>query len=354
MSFDDLGNYLTNCVNRGLIPGCVCWVGTKKETLFFEKYGYAQSIPEKVSMHRDCIFDLASLTKPIATAVSIMLLHERGNIRLSDTIATLLPPLKGSAIESKSILQLLTHASGLPAWYPTYMLPADNRLKDIANMSKNMDKVVYSCLGYMLLGKIVEQVAHTSLDYFFKANITSKIGVHKLGFGSVKGELMVAATEKGNEHEKSMASQYGDVSNIDWRIDLIRGEVHDGNAYYAFNGIAGNAGLFSNTQDLATFARAYLEGQIISRKSTEMMITDHTGGEEKRGLGWKMDMYPGLLSSRSFGHTGFTGTMLVVDPQHELIIILLANAVHPSVKLNRMTPIRRETVRLITETLKAH
>jgi CubicO group peptidase (beta-lactamase class C family) len=352
MSFDELDNYLKNCIDTKLIPGCTCWVGTKKETLFFEAYGNAQIVPKSVPIEKNCIFDIASLTKPIATAVAVALLQERGVMKLSDRIDGFLTALKDTPLGDKTIMQLLTHTSGLPAWYPTYLFPVATRLKDIAKLGKNINNVVYSCLGYILLGKIVEQVVHTSLDYFFVENITSKIASRTLRFGPVTAGILVAATESGNEHERKMANQYGDVSNIHWRTDLIRGEVHDGNAYYAFDGIAGNAGLFSNTEDLVAFARAYLNGDIVSENSLELMTTDHTGGDEKRGLGWKMDLYPGLLSPQSFGHTGFTGTMLVVDPELDLIIILLANAVHPVVKPGLMTPIRRETIRIISETIR--
>jgi CubicO group peptidase (beta-lactamase class C family) len=303
-------------------------------------------------MKKNTVFDLASLTKPIVTACSTMLLHERNLLQLNARLRDILPELKNSASADKTIWQLLTHTSGLPAWYPTYLLPAGQRLKNIADLNMGNEKVKYSCLGFILLGKIVEQVAQMSLARFFKQKITDKLRVGTTRFDPMKDKENVAPTENGNNHEADMTIPYGDISNIAWRKDLIHGEVHDGNAFYAFNSIAGNAGLFSCAEDLARVMQAYLSGEILSKRTLEIMTKDHTGGDDKRGLGWKMDMYPGLLAPDSYGHTGFTGTLVVIDPQQDLIIILLANAVHPDVKLGLMNPIRREAVRLITEILK--
>jgi CubicO group peptidase (beta-lactamase class C family) len=353
MQLRDLDTFLGKCVEDKKIPGCVCWVGNGQDTLFFEQYGHAQIVPHVNEMKKDTVFDLASLTKPIATAFSIMLLQERGLLQLDNRMSDELPILKESASAHTTVKQLLTHTSGLPAWHPTYLIPEEKRLEHTANLNTGDEKVVYSCLGYVILGKIIEQITHTSLARFFRDNIAQKLGLRTMRFGPVAPRDSVAPTETGNTHEKEMARQYGDVSRIKWRQNLIRGEVHDGNAFYGFKNVAGNAGLFSNAADLAKLTQAYLSGGIINKKTLSVMTRDHTGGAEKRGLGWRMDPYPGLLSPGSFGHTGFTGTMLVVDPQYDLIIILLANAVHPKVKLGLMNPIRRETVRLITETLDA-
>ena len=352
MTFAGLNDYLSDCINEKVIPGCVCWVGDSGKTHFFERYGHAQITPQALEMQKDTIFDLASITKPMVTALSIMILYERGVIDLNDPVMKYLPSLGNSATARATVKQLMTHTSGLHVWYPTYLFPADTRLERIADQNTGEKKVAYSCLGYLLLGKIIEIVTNVSLARFFMENIGTGLSANKLHFGPLKETEQAAATECGNVHEKQMASQYGLVSQIQWRTAVIRGQVHDGNAYYAFDNVAGNAGLFSSAWDLATLTRAYLRGEIVSKKTLDMMARDHTGGEEKRGLGWKMDMFPGLLSPASFGHTGFTGTMLVVDPQHDLIIILLANAVHPKVQLGLMNPIRREAIRMISETLR--
>ena len=282
-----------------------------------------------------------------------MLLHERNQLKLNNQVLDFLPKLKDTATGSKSLKQLLIHTSGLPAWHPTYLFPEKERLHGIAELNAGKEEVIYSCLGYILLGKVIEQIVNTNLADFFQHNVAAKLGLKTMTFGPIDASDSVAASELGNLHEMKMAGQYGDTSGVEWRQELIHGEVHDGNAFYGFNSSAGNAGLFANAEDVAQFTRTYLAGNIVSRKAVNAMTKDFTGGEEKRGLGWKMDMYPGLLSPASFGHTGFTGTLLVVDPERDLIIILPANAVHPTVKLNLMNPIRRNAVRLIIETLDA-
>ena len=353
MSLTDLNDYLSSCIKEKIIPGCVCWVGDLNRTHFFEKYGQAQIVPHTVEMHKDTVFDLASITKPMVTALSTMLLFEKGLIDLNDQVVKYLPSLENTPTAKATVKQLLTHTSGLYAWYPTYLFPSDARLDHLGEQNTGEKKITYSCLGYILLGKIIERISNESLDIFFQKYICASLGNNSMQFGPITEAVHAAATEHGNVHEKQMAGKYGMVSQIPWRKDVIRGQVHDGNAHYAFDGVAGNAGLFSSAGDLATLTRIYLRGEIVSRKTLDIMAKDHTGGEEKMGLGWKIDMFPGLLSPASFGHTGFTGTMLVVEPRHGLIVILLANAVHPEVKLGLMNPIRQDAVRLIAETISA-
>jgi CubicO group peptidase (beta-lactamase class C family) len=316
--------------------------------MFFQAYGYAQIEPQRVAMKKKTVFDIASLTKPIATALSVMILQERKLLKLDDRVADVLPDLGKNASSRTTIKQLLTHTSGLPAWYPTYLVPEHNRLAHIAQLNTHNKEVTYSCLGYLLLGKIIERAANKPLNEFFREHVAMPLDCKTLGFRPITTRENVAATEHGNAHEQGMARRYGDISMIKWRRYLLQGEVHDGNAFYGFGGVAGNAGLFSNTQDLVKFTRAYMSVKLIKKTAVQMMTKDHTGGEEKRGLGWRIDMYPGMLSPASFGHTGFTGTMLVVDPASDLIIILLANAIHPHVKIGLMNPIRKEAVRIIS------
>lgn len=350
MPFEDLHEYLTDCISKKTIPGCVCWVGNRTSTYFFKEYGFAQVIPHLVGMKKNTVFDIASITKPVATALSIMVLHERGMLNLNDHVGDVLDGLKNSPLGRKTMKALLTHTTGLPAWHPTYLIPEGERLEHIASLVTSEQKVIYSCLGYIILGRIVESVSHMGLHDFFECNVAGKLGLKTIKFGPVGGKRNVAATEHGSMHEQEMASKYGNTSSVEWRNYLIKGEAHDGNAFYGFQGVAGNAGLFSDIEDLATLTRSYLSGDIVNRSNVGMMIANHTGGEEKRGLGWRIDPYPGILSPASFGHTGFTGTMLLIDPERDLIIILLANAIHPKVHLGLMNPIRKRVVSIISET----
>jgi CubicO group peptidase (beta-lactamase class C family) len=285
MPFKTLDYFLDSCVKDKKIPGCVCWVGNKNDTLFFEAYGHAQIAPRTKEMAKYTVFDVASITKPMVTAFSTMLLHERGLLQLDSRVGDALPLLKKSASADKTIRQLLAHTSGLASWYPTYLFPKQERILHIANLNTGEEKVVYSCLGYILLGKIIEQITNMSLAKFFSENIARKFDLETVRFGPLRQKDKVAATEQGNNHEQNMASQHGDVSHIEWRKDLIHGEVHDGNAFYGFGNVAGNAGLFSNAADLAKLIQAYLATEIVSKRTLNIMTKDHTGGVEKRGLG---------------------------------------------------------------------
>ncbi len=351
MPFKSLHTLLTDLTTKRKIAGCVCWIGDDKETFFFEACGYAQKVPKQVRVNRGTIFDLASLTKPIITALSIMQLYEKKKIKMDDTIEKYLPDFRGCRNGKKTIRQLLTHTSGLPPWFPLYILTQAQRTEYLTHINNGKDSVTYSCLGYIVLGKIIEAVSGLSLDRYCREHIFRKINLRNTLFGPVE-KANVAATELGNLHEKKLASKYGSIENLTWRDYVIKGEVHDGNSFYAFKGVSGNAGLFSNASDLAKLMRYYLTGEIVSLKSLSMMLTDYTGGEEKRGLGWVIDPYPQLFASSTFYHTGFTGTMLLVARDAKLIVILLTNAVHPTVRVDVMPPIRYRVARFISGLLK--
>jgi len=347
-----LRGYLIDCVGRKKIPGAVLWLGDDRNIYFFESFGNAQIIPEKIKMNKGTIFDLASLTKPLCTAMAVMRLFEEKEIKLNDPVEKYLLEFKNSPTGKKTIKQLLTHTSGLPAWYPLYILPDDKRIDYLKNAGTEDNKVVYSCLGYIILSIIIERITRLNLSEYCIKNIFKKLELKNTFFNPPKDIKNIAPTELGNEHEKEKAKEFGDISKIRWRDYLIKGEVHDGNCFYAFNGVSGNAGLFSNAEDLSKILRAYLTGEIVKFSTLKMMIKDWTGGIEKRGVGWWVNPYPDILSDSAFGHTGFTGTMVMVEPKKNLTIILLANSVHPAVRLGIMPEIRRKVIQIIVNSLK--
>jgi CubicO group peptidase (beta-lactamase class C family) len=349
VSFVELDAYLIDCIKTKKIPGCVCWIGDSNQAFFLKAYGFAQTIEQTIPMQKDTIFDLASLTKPLATALAIMKLVECGYINLKDRVEEYLAEFRDTKNGSCTVGSLLAHTAGLPAWFPLYILPAKDRTKYLANTNNNSSGVEYSCLGYIILGMIVEWLAGCSLASFCATNIFKKAELSSTCFNP-KDKSKIAATERGNEHEKEKAALYGDIKPVKWRDYLIKGEVHDGNSFYVYNGISGNAGLFSNVFDLAKLIQFYCQGKILSMETVKIMVQNHTGEREKRGLGWIIDPFPAVLSRHSFYHTGFTGTMCCIDPAKDLIIILLANAVHPEVRLGIMDPIRAQVVRLATLT----
>jgi len=345
VSFKQLDKYLVSCTSERKIPGVVCWIGSSKNTLFFKALGHAQLLPGKAKINKNTIFDLASLTKPLATALSIMLLYEKKQFKLSDKVKIFFPMASSYPTGQKTVKQLLTHTAGLPAWFPLYILPEQDRLKYLFESSGKSKSVVYSCLGYIILGMIIEKISNQSLDIFCREELFKPLGLNNTMFGPVK-KKNVAATEFGNKHEELTAAQYGKIKKMKWRNYVLKGEVHDGNSYYAFNGVSGNAGLFSTAQETAKIIRSYIAGNIVTKKTVRMMIQDHTNGKEKRGFGWIIDPFPEYVSNRSFYHTGFTGTMCLVDPAKDLIIVFLTNAVHPVVRQGLMPGIRQKVVEM--------
>ncbi|MCX7995623.1 MAG: serine hydrolase [candidate division WOR-3 bacterium] len=345
----EIKKYLNECIKESKIPGAVLWVGNNKDVYIYEAYGYKQAFPKKERLNKDTIYDLASLTKPLCTAMSIMLLFEEKEIKLNDYIEKYLSEFKNKPNGKKTIKELLTHTSGLPDWFPLYILKQRERIDYLSKINTGKRRVIYSCLGYIILSLIIERITNQGLDEFCKEKIFKSLKLKNTMFNPSKKIKNIAPTEIGNKHEKQKAKEYGNISIVKWRDYLIKGEVHDGNCFYAFNGVSGNAGLFSNAGDLAKMMRAYLNGEIVKLDTLKLMIKDWTGGKEKRGLGWWIDPYPGILSPSAFGHTGFTGTMIMADPKKNLIIILLSNSVHPRVRLGIMPVIRKKVVELTVQ-----
>jgi CubicO group peptidase (beta-lactamase class C family) len=278
-----------------------------------------------------------------------MLLVEQGKIGLRDKIEKFFPASKDRPNGEKTIEQLLTHTAGIPAWYPLYIIPPEKRLDFLVRAKARAGRVNYSCLGYIILSQIIERVTGTTLDSLCRESIFDRLDLRKTMFCPDLPLKTIAPTEFGNAHERNKAAAFGDVSSVKWRKRLIHGEAHDGNCFYGFNGVSGNAGLFSNAEDLIALMRYYWSGAIVKKSTLMNMISDHTGGPEPRGLGWHVNPYPHSLSAKAFGHTGFTGAMVAVDPKPGLIIILLANSVHPKVRLGIMPGIRKKIVRLIAD-----
>ncbi len=348
MDFLKVGTYLNECVKKRRIPGAVLWVGNTKDTYFFESYGFKQIIPKKEVLNKDTIYDLASLTKPLCTAMSVMLLFEEKEIKLDNYIEKYLPEFKNKSNAKITLRELLTHTSGIPAWFPLYLLNKQKRIDYLSQANTGKKRVIYSCLDYIILGLIIKRITNQSLDKFCKEKIFKRLHLKKTMFNPSKKLKNIAPTEIGNKHEKQKAKEYGNISVVKWRNYLIKGEVHDGNCFYAFNGVSGNAGLFSNAEELAKIMRAYLNGEIVKMSTLNLMIKDWTRGKEKRGLGWWVNPYPGILSSSAFGHTGFTGTMIMADPKKNIIIILLSNSVHPRVRLGIIPVIRKEVIQIFS------
>ncbi len=350
LRFEKLNGYINACMAEGFFPGAVILVGDEESDLFFESYGDAQVVPEKRVMVPDAIFDIASLTKPIATAVALLILKEQKKLMLDDKLMKYFEEFKQSAYADVTIFDLLVHTSGIPAWYPLYIVSKNftEQIRFIADCQpvfKRNQGVEYSCLNYILLGEIIRKVSGFSVAEFCRTNIFELLGMVDTSFVPAEEEAdRFVTTEIGNQYEKDVCKNYETKVEVKWRDYPISGEVHDGNSHYGFGGVSGNAGLFSTAHDMSIFIRSLLKGKsVISRDTIDEMINDYTSQVgQGRGIGWGIgSKFAGqLFSGKTFGHTGFTGVSLYVDPDARLFVVFLTNAVHPVVKKGILDEVR--------------
>lgn len=311
------------------MPGCVVLIGRHGKIVFQRAYGSRQVLPERIPMTLDTVFDLASLTKPVATATSVMLLIERGSVRLEDPVSRHVPEFAGHGKEPITVLQLLTHQGGLVADNPMsdYREGPQKAWQRIFAAKPALapgTRFLYSDVGYLVLGELVRRVAGKGVDDFSQTNLFGPLGMRETCFLPPAGlRRRAAPTEKRDGK---------------W----IQGEVHDPRAF-ALGGVAGHAGLFSTARDLAVYARMLLRrGQlggvrVLKESTVETMTRPYPVSAGLRGLGW--DMRTGYstnrgksFSARAFGHGGFTGTALWIDPELDLFVIFLSNRLHPDGK----------------------
>ena len=311
---------------EGEIPGAVCAVVHGGKVIGPRAFGLAVRAPVTVPAAPSTVFDLASLTKVVATLPSILVLLEMGKLRLDDRVASFLPDFGANGKESITIRHLLTHTSGLPAHVKFYEMGLDRAgiIRKICETGASApgEHVVYSDLGFIILGEIVERISGKPLDEFARENIWRPLGMNDTRF--LPGE--------SSRHRIAATEYRADLGKFMW------GEVHDENAY-AMGGVAGHAGLFSTITDLARYALMWLgEGKfgpvrVLSRSTVRLAIEEHVNKEDRRGLGWALKSRSfssagDLLSDAAYGHTGFTGTSLWCDPKTQTAIILLTNRVH--------------------------
>jgi CubicO group peptidase (beta-lactamase class C family) len=312
-------------VEAGLIPGAVCVVIRGGEAAGRGALGLRARDPEE-KMTADTIFDLASLTKPLATATGAMLLRDEGKLSLEDKVGDWLKA-RSPGLAAISVRQLLNHTSGLPAYATIYREVSSReelmeRLLALELEAEAGSRAEYSCLGYLLLGLIVEQSSGSRLEEFARRRLFAPLGMRDTGFRPACHLAGGPAEEK--------RERIAPTGRCEWREKELRGEVHDPLAA-AMGGAAGNAGLFGTAADLGRFASAWLRGELLPGETTREMTEETTGELKARtGLGWWLKGNGRLpvgegWSERSFGHTGFTGTSLAIDPEQELVAILLTN-----------------------------
>lgn len=341
-------------IKRGELPGAVVLIVHRGKIIFRKAYGQRSLEPAMTAMLPEIVFDLASLTKPIATATAIMMLIEQGKLRLSDLVSNHVPgtPFQGAKI---TIEHLLTHTSGLIADnalkdYQDGRAKSLERIYDLKPTAEPGTKFIYSDVGFIVLGDLVERLSGEPLEQFTRKRVFEPLGMNETGFmppGKLKDRA--APTEKRDGG---------------W----MQGEVHDPRAHL-MGGVAGHAGLFSTADDIAVYAQMILLGgtfdgrRVLKPETVKLMTTSRPvpGGKTQwfRGLGWDLltsysanrgSLFP---AGKSFGHTGFTGTSIWLDPDTQTAVIFLSNRVHPSGKGN-VTKLRGQVATIAASALPAY
>jgi CubicO group peptidase (beta-lactamase class C family) len=293
-------------------------------------------------------FDLASLTKPLCTALLLVMLEQEGELRLEAAAQDYLPAWKGSLYRESSLLALATHTSGMPAWLPLYLRsPAGHGYLDRIGAERpavRPGEVLYSDLGYIVLQAVLETVTGLGLDRLFAERIARPLGLCRTGFATTNADFSdAAATERGNEFERSLAGEEG--VGHDWPTELFRGVPHDGNAR-TLGGVGGHAGLFGTADDLAVLAREILRPRRLPLgPQARARLLCAEPGHRGRSVGMVMAARAlavrGILPDGAPGHTGFTGTSIWLEPETGAFFLLLTNRVHPRVPAKGFDRVRR-------------
>lgn len=342
-------------IAAGDFPGASYLVTEGDRLLAGGALGHAVITPRPIPAGRDTLYDLASLTKPLAGALIALGLESEGRLALDDPLARHLPRWAPRDERSEiTLVDLLAHRSGLPAWAPLYLHAADRdaRIDWIAGLPPARPRgseVVYSDLGYILLGFALEQAGRAPLDRLFADRVARPLGLADLLYRPPSAwRPRIAATESGNAREMELAGAAASRYN-GWRTEVIWGEVHDNNAF-TLGGVSAHAGLFGTAGAVGAVARALLgPGEtLLGEAQRERLRANLTPGlSEHRSIGFQLASSPHgaagrSLSPASFGHTGFTGTSLWIDPDSRRVYVLLTNRVHPRFRALDMNAIRRE------------
>ena len=344
---------LLSAVDDGVFPGAQLAVRLRGELQCVIVAGQLSSEPPGLPVQPTTIYDLASLTKPLATVTSVLLLIQRAKVSLGDSVQKIVTELEGTPIGQATVRDLLSHQSGLPGWRPLYErldarsiapglscwdLPVKQHvlkmIRDEPLIYVRGERCVYSDLGFMLLGFLVERLSGMVLDRWCEDAIVRPLRADPMMFCPATGGAQL-----------DLIRPIVDISRIapteqdEWRNRLLRGEVHDENAA-AMGGVAGHAGLFGTAESVLAVSGAWLRGyhgreSILEGELVRQFTTrQESAARSSWALGWDTPSAPSssgsCFSEQSFGHLGYTGTSLWIDPLCELEVVLLSNRVHPS------------------------
>ncbi|MEO6325358.1 MAG: serine hydrolase domain-containing protein [Thermoanaerobaculia bacterium] len=344
---DAVRSLLEEGVDRGFFPGAAAVVSGESGPLVQWDIGEARTHPpeERRAVLPDTLWDLASLTKPLAGTALLMALAQDRSLILDDPLSRFHDLFKKMKFSGVTLRHLLTHTGGLQAWYPCYV-GGEGRgayrrtLADLDSIAAPGREVHYSCLGFLLLAEVVERVGGAELDLQLRDRVTAPLGLADdlIFFPQAKDLSRAAGGERDDATERKMVAERH-LRYHGFRSGFVNGEANDGNAYHRAGGVSLNAGLFGTAAAVAELGRAWLVRN--PRLLSETSIADATrlateGLAEARGLGWELASSPEsaaeALSPESFGHTGFTGSSIFVDPERKRVFVLLTNRLHPDAR----------------------
>jgi len=354
---DHIGSLLVEGLRSGVYPGAVLLVGARGEIVYHKGFGHCTLYPEAFPMNRDCIFDLASLTKPLATTLGAMSLVEAGSLDLDEPLGSVIGDELAPDKRGITPRLLLNHRSGLPAWRPYYLgLEKESPFQRKASMQRRISEeplvsspgaeCAYSDLGFMMLEWVIETVAGMPMAQFLEERF----------YGPLDLGRIFLWTERSAE--RFSREQFSATEMCQWRGRIIRGETHDENAH-AVGGYSGHAGLFGTAEAVFRLCSLLMDTHAGSRDehlSPETVRHFFTRQETVRGstwaLGWdtpsrEQSSSGHFFSKNSVGHLGFTGTSVWMDLEREVMVILLTNRVHPdrkNDKIKAFRPIVHDTV----------
>ncbi|MEQ1793358.1 MAG: serine hydrolase domain-containing protein [Nitrospira sp.] len=361
-NFPLIQSALEQAVTDGVFPGAVLAVRHGGDQAAVFAAGRVSAHEPARAVQPTTVYDLASLTKPLSTVTALVLLMQAGRCQLQDQVGSLLPELADSAIGEASLWHLLTHSSGLPGWRgfyerlsPTAVIPATEEerssarnalvemIRDEALIYERGTRSLYSDLGFMLLGIIVARCSGMPLQQYFRDYIGHLAGASQLGF------VPTEWAERFLQQARRLGGDVAPTEHDAWRGRPLCGEVHDENAA-SLGGVAGHAGLFGTAEAVLAVTGAWL--QAYHRRSSVLdpaLVMEFTRRQSALpgsswALGWDTPSLPSsagrFLPEVSFGHLGYTGTSVWIDPVHELEIVLLSNRVHPTRKNERIKSFR--------------
>ncbi len=352
MNFADVEQAFHDAVERRVFPGAVLLVREGTHVFYHRAFGHRSLLPTTTPMREDTIFDVASLTKPLATTIAMMLLMKEGKVRLDDRVTRFFHNFGVHGKIHITFRQLLSHCSGLPAWRPYYkeiqqIERHEGRINFLGSPAARAyvyqllqrerceaepgTKAIYSDLNFMLLGAVIEQITGMGLDRYCQQRIFKPLSLRSTAFVDL---AMMRA-----KRLEPVTDMIAPTEQCAWRQRILCGEVDDDNAY-AMGGVAGHAGLFSNAKDIDTIVGRLKDcyrnvGQMIpQRVMREFWTRDGHVPDSTWCLGWDSPSPSNSsagahFSSSSVGHLGFTGCSLWIDLEHDRHVILLTNRVHP-------------------------